>query len=249
MPRVLLAGESWVVHETHQKGFDIFTSTTFDTGADAFISAAATQGIEVEQMYGHDVPAKFPRTVEALSAYDVVIVSDVGYNSFVLTPETWTRGERSDNSLKALAEWTRAGGGLMMAGGYLSFQGINATANFARSPLAEVLPVTMLSGDDRVEAPEGAPVTAVGDHVLGALCEGAPHLLGYNEVHAKDDAKVAARVGDDVLLATAQVGSGRSLAWSTDIGPHWCPEPFLQWDGFAPLVGGMLRWLAGEEVR
>lgn len=250
MPRVLLAGESWVVHETHQKGFDIFTSTRFDTGADAFIAAAAEQGVQVDQIYGHDVPARFPRTVEELSAYDAVIISDIGYNSFVLTPETWTKGERSANSLKALVDWTRAGGGLMMAGGYLSFQGINAAANFARSPLAEVLPVTMLSGDDRVEAPEGAEVSETGAaHPLTGLLAGAPALLGYNEVHAKDGADVVARVGEHVLLATQQVGAGRTLAWSTDIGPHWCPQPFLDWDGFGPLVGGMLRWLAGEEAR
>lgn len=246
MARVLLAGESWVIHETHHKGFDHFNSTIFDTGADAFIAAAAEQGIEVEQMYGHDVPGSFPRTVEALADYDVVIISDIGYNSFVLTPQTWQHGQRSANSLVALAEWTRGGGGLMMAGGYLSFQGINAVANFGRSPIAEVLPVTMIPGDDRVETPQGAPVTASGaDHPLAGLCEGAPDLLGYNEIIAREDAAVSARVGDDVLLATREVGAGRSLAWASDIGPHWCPQEFLDWDGFAPLVGGMLRWLAG----
>jgi uncharacterized membrane protein len=249
MPRVLLAGESWVIHEIHQKGFDHFTSTTFDTGADAFIAAAAEQGIEVEQMYGHDVPARFPRTVEALSAYDVVIISDIGYNSFVLTPETWKGGQRSDNALVALAEWTRQGGGLMMAGGYLSFQGINAAANFGRSPIAPVLPVTMITGDDRVEVPQGATVAATGEHPLAALLEGAPQLLGYNEVSAREDATLVATVDADPLLAVREVGEGRSLAWTSDIGPHWCPEEFLHWDGFAPLVGGMLRWLAGEPVR
>lgn len=249
MPRVLLAGESWVIHEIHQKGFDHFTSTTFDTGADAFIAAAAEQGIEVEQMYGHDVPARFPRTVEALSAYDVVIISDIGYNSFVLTPETWKGGQRSDNALVALAEWTRQGGGLMMAGGYLSFQGINAAANFGRSPIAPVLPVTMITGDDRVEVPQGATVAATGEHPLAALLEGAPQLLGYNEVQVRDDATLVATVDEDPLLAVREVGEGRSLAWTSDIGPHWCPEEFLHWDGFAPLVGGMLRWLAGEPVR
>lgn len=249
MPRVLLAGESWVVHEIHQKGFDHFTSTTFDTGADAFIAAAAEQGIEVEQLYGHDVPAKFPRTVEALSAYDVVIISDIGYNSFVLTPETWKGGKRSDNSLVALAEWTRQGGGLMMAGGYLSFQGINAAANFGRSPIAPVLPVTMIPGDDRVEVPQGGAVAAAGEHPLASLVPGAPQLLGYNEVQVREDATLVATVDEDPLLAVREVGEGRSLAWTSDIGPHWCPEEFLHWDGFAPLVGGMLRWLAGEPVR
>lgn len=247
MTRVLLAGESWTVHEIHQKGFDTFTSTSFSTGADAFIAAAAAHGIEVEQMYGHDVPARFPRTVEALAEYDVVIISDIGANSFLLTPEVWKSGLSTPNSLRALAEWTREGGGLMMAGGYLSFQGINAVANFARSPLAEVLPVRMLQVDDRVEAPEGARV-AVADasHPLAPLLDGAPHLLGYNETHPFDDAHVVGTVGSDVLLATRRVGAGRSLAWTSDIGPHWCPQPFLDWAGFAPLVAGMITWLAGE---
>lgn len=249
MPRVLLAGESWIIHETHLKGFDHFTSTVFDTGADAFITAAADQGIQVEQMYGHDVPALFPRTAEALSEYDVVIISDIGYNSFVLTPETWQQGQRSDNPLIALREWTRGGGGLMMAGGYLSFQGIHGVANYRRSPIADVLPVRMIAGDDRVEAPQGARVRATGaDHPLAPLMDGAPVLLGYNEVTADDEGTVVATVDGDVLLATREVGQGRSLAWTSDIGPHWCPQEFLDWHGFGPLVGGMLRWLAGQEV-
>lgn len=249
MPRVLLAGESWIVHETHQKGFDHFTSTVFDTGADAFIAAAATEGIYVEQMYGHDVPALFPRTAQALAQYDVIIISDIGYNSFVLTPDTWKHGQRSDNPLIALREWTRGGGGLMMAGGYLSFQGIGGVANFRRSPIADVLPVRMIAGDDRVEAPQGARVqVADTGHPLAALCAGAPVLLGYNEVTVHDEGTVVATVDDDVLLATREVGEGRSLAWTSDIGPHWCPQEFLDWQGFAPLVGGMIRWLAGEDV-
>jgi len=157
VPRVLLAGESWISQATHFKGFDSFTSVTFHSGADAFIAAAGREGIDVEQMYAHDVPARFPRTVEAMSAYDVIILSDIGSNSFLLPPETWLEGRPAANALVSLCAWVRAGGGLMMAGGYLSFQGFQARANFARSPLAEVLPVSMLDCDDRVEAPQGAP--------------------------------------------------------------------------------------------
>lgn len=248
MTRVLLAGESWISTATHVKGFDEFSSTTFHTGADAFIAAAASEGIEIEQMYAHDVPGKFPRTVDALSAYDVVILSDIGANSFVLPPEVFLEGKRSDNPLLALAEWTRGGGGLMMAGGYLSFTGFQARANFQRTAVADVLPVTMLESDDRVEAPQGAHVAVTApDHAAaagwGGLVDSAPTLLGYNVVHPREDATVVATVGEDVLVATREVGFGRSLVWTSDIGPHWCPEDFLAWDGFAPLVGAMLRWL------
>ncbi len=249
MTRILLAGESWISTATHVKGFDEFSSTTFHTGADAFIAAAASEGVQIEQMYAHDVPGSFPRTVEALSAYDAVILSDIGANSFVLPPEVWLEGRRVDNPLLSLAEWTRGGGGLMMAGGYLSFTGFQARANFARTAVADVLPVTMLEADDRVEAPQGAPVALqVPTHPVAAgwaeLAGSAPTLLGYNLVRPREDATGVATVGDDVLIATREVGEGRSLVWTSDIGPHWCPEDFLAWDGFAPLVGGMLRWLA-----
>ncbi len=59
-------------------------------------------------MYAHDVPQKFPRTGEALSAYDVVILSDIGYNSFVLPPESWLAGQRTDNPFVALASGPEA---------------------------------------------------------------------------------------------------------------------------------------------
>ena len=71
-------------------------------------------------------------------------------------------------------------------------------------------------------------------------------LLGYNKVVPKPDAKVVATIGDDVLIATMAVDKGRSLVWTSDIGPHWCPQEFLDWPGFDALVGGMLRWLLGE---
>jgi uncharacterized membrane protein len=250
MARVLLAGESWISQATHYKGFDSFSSTTFHVGADAFIAAAATQGIEIEQMYAHDVPQKFPRSQEELSRYDVVILSDIGYNSFVLPPETWLAGQKSPNPLVELATWTRNGGGLMMAGGYLSFQGFQARANFARSPIAPTLPVEMLEVDDRAEMPEGGRCELVAsDHAIAQAWQGqAPQLLGYNVVTARPRAEVVATVNDDVLIATWEVEQGRSLVWTSDIGPHWCPEEFLGWNGFAPVVGAMLRWLGAGKA-
>ena len=72
----------------------------------------------------------------------------------------------------------------------------------------------------------------------------APNLLGYNRVFAKDEAEVVATVGEDVLIATGSYGSGRTLVWTSDIGPHWCPQEFLDWSGFAPLMAGMITHLA-----
>ena len=249
MARILLAGESWISHATHFKGFDSFSSVTFHTGADAFIAAAAREGIEVEQMYAHDVPQKFPRTVADMQRWDGIVLSDIGANSFLLPPETWLAGQRAENPLLNLCDYALQGGGVMMAGGYLSFQGFQARANFARSPLVEVLPVTLLDADDRVEAPQGAqPRLLQPGHPIGQTFGDAPPvLLGYNRVVAKPDADVVASVDEDVLIATIRAGAGRSLVWTSDIGPHWCPKKFLDWPGFDALVGGMLRWLVGEK--
>jgi len=245
MTRILLAGESWISQSTHFKGFDSFTSTVFERGADAFIAAAARSGIVIDQLYAHDVPEQFPDTVAELAGYDAVLLSDIGANSFLLPPATWVGGRSRPNRLEMLGEYVRGGGGLMMAGGYLSFQGFQARANFARTPLAEVLPVELLDFDDRVESPQGVRPSAVGDGPLAVAVEGAPELLGYNRVFARPGAQVHARVGEDVLIASMAVGAGRSLVWTSDIGPHWCPTGFLDWDGFAPLVGAMLNWVAG----
>lgn len=249
MARVLLAGESWVSEATHYKGFDSFTSVTFHSGADEYIAALGREGITIEHMYAHDVPEKFPADVEALNAYDVIILSDIGANSFLLPPRTWLQGRQSTNRLKNLSAWVRGGGGLMMAGGYLSFQGFQAKANFARSPLADVLPVTMVDYDDRVEVPEGAiPVLLDMDHPVGRAWQGdAPALLGYNRVEAKPEAHVVASVNGDVLIATAEHGSGRSLVWTSDIGPHWCPVEFNEWSGFDGLMASMVRWLSKDQ--
>ncbi len=248
MADVLLAGESWITQATHFKGFDSFTSVTFHTGADDYMAALRRQGITVEHMYAHEVPDRFPRDLEGLRQYDVVILSDIGYNSFVLPQDTWLHGRSVPNRLALLAEWVRAGGGLLMAGGYMSFQGFQARANFARSPLAPVLPVVMSDYDDRVEVPEGArPALVLPEHPVGAAWrDGAPSILGYNRVTAKPDASVVATVGDDVLIATGEYGAGRAAVWTSDIGPHWCPTELLRWAGFEPIMAALVRWLRRE---
>ena len=38
-PRVLMAGESWMTHSLHVKGFDSFTSSTYVEGETAIILA------------------------------------------------------------------------------------------------------------------------------------------------------------------------------------------------------------------
>jgi uncharacterized membrane protein len=248
--RVLLAGESWVSNSTHFKGWDFFSSTVYEVGSGYLEQALAGTGITLEHLPSHLAASRFPLTLEELSAYDVVILSDIGANTLLLHPDTWLHGQTVPNRLKLLKSWVESGGGLAMAGGYLSFAGIYASAKYYRTPVEEILPVSIHTFDDRVEAPEGvtAEVVNAAHTILAGITGEYPALLGYNETTLKPDAELLLRVGSHPLLAVRSVGQGRTLAWASDIGPHWCPKPFLEWEGYAQIWRQAIQWLSGKQA-
>jgi uncharacterized membrane protein len=113
------------------------------------------------------------------------------------------------------------------------------------------LPVEILPYDDRIEVPEGfTPVIRQKTHPILAGIDGDwPALLGFNEVKPKPNAEVLATVSANYdgkpLLVAGTYGSGRTLAWTSDIGPHWLPPEFAAWSGYARLWRQALEWLAG----
>ncbi|MBB1159880.1 MULTISPECIES: glutamine amidotransferase [Amycolatopsis] len=250
MVKVLLAGESWVSATIDHKGYDPFAHTQVEIGCERLLAALAAEGVEVTHLRSHDVAEKFPQTLEELAAYDVVLLSDVGSNTLLLHPDTFTRGRPAPNRLKLLREWVRGGGGLMMAGGYLSFQGFEGKANYHRTPIEEILPVDIDPFDDRVETPEGvrAQVVQSGHPVVAGLDREWPILLGYQHTTLKPDAELLATVEGDVMLAARQFGEGRTLAFTSDVSPHWAPEEFMSWEGYRKLFAQALTWLAGREI-
>lgn len=246
--RILLAGESWVSAATHYKGFDAFGSVTYHRGADGFIAALRDLPFDIVHMPAHVAQADFPSTMEALREYDAVLLSDIGANTLLLHPEVWLHSRPFPNRLRLLADWVAEGGGMGMIGGYLSFQGINASARFRATPVEAALPVTIHPWDDRIEVPEGfrAAPPAVEHPLLAGVPGDWPVMLGLNEVVAKPGATVLASGPDGhPLLVSGTHGAGRTLAWTTDIGPHWLPDAALAWPGFVPLWRNLLGWLAG----
>lgn len=249
--KILLAGESWTSTAVHIKGWDQFASVTHHRGADPFMAALSGGDYAFDYMPCHIAAEQFPSTPEAFDAYDAVILSDIGANTLLLPPDVWIHSRRFPNRLKLLRDYVRRGGGLVMVGGYLSFQGINGAARFRGTAVEDVLPVSIHPYDDRIEMPEGVDpvVTAAGagHPALGGVAGGLPYVLGVNEVVAKPDAQVLLALpdgeGGHPLLAVGQYGQGRTAAWTTDIGPHWLPNEFLAWDGFRPLWTGLLDWL------
>lgn len=133
-----------------------------------------------------------------------------------------------------------------MAGGYMSYQGINGAAMYQRIPIADLLPVKMMASDDRCECPEGVKPRKVAPHpIVNELPEEWPYLLGYQLVEAKQDTKTLATVNGDPLLVVGTYSKGRTVAFTTDIGPHWCPREFAEWDGYGILWRNMITWSGG----
>ena len=249
--KVLLAGESWISTSTHVKGFERFSASDYQTGINPLLRALEGSEVDLVHLPGHLVPTDFPATREMIANYDVVVLSDIGADSLLLHPDTFLRGRRTANRLQLIADWVKAGGGFMMVGGYYSFQGINGGARYRGTPIETILPVKMLAYDDRVEVPEGfEPVVATTGHPILADIDGPwPYLLGYNEVKPKPGASILLRTGPGnalPLLVAGEYGAGRTIAWTSDIGPHWLPASFSDWLGYGRLWRQAFGWLADQ---
>lgn len=250
--KVLLVGESWVTSATHYKGFDQFGSVSFHLGAEPLVKVLQDSPFELTYLPAHEAVDALPFTLEALQAYDAILLSDIGANSILLHPDVFLKGLPRPNRIKLLRDYAAAGGGLVMIGGYLTFQGIDGRGRWHRTAVEDALPVECLPYDDRIEVPEGFRADIVGDAshpVLAGLGGEWPLLLGANEVKLKADngATLLARLpeseGGHPLLVAGTYGEGRTIAWTSDIGPHWLPTPFVEWPGYATLWKNVLGWV------
>ncbi|QKJ18243.1 glutamine amidotransferase [Microbacterium hominis] len=248
--RVLLVGESWFVYSVHQKGFDTFYTSEYTEGGSEFVGTLAASGHQVDRIPAHLIERDFPTSLEALqAAADVVVISDVGANSFLLSKTTFAHSRVDADRIEILRQFVLEGGAVVMVGGYMTFAGIDAKARWGRSALADVLPVTVLDRDDRVEVPGGIQPTVVASHpIVDGLDATWPTLLGLNEVIAKPEAQTLATAGDYPLVVVGTAGRGRVAAFTSDLAPHWATPEFLAWSGYSPLFDRIVRWTAGGEI-
>lgn len=233
MTEVLLAGESWVTVTFEVKGRNVMRDAQYGEAADSFVDTLEETGASVTYQPCHVAEESFPRTPTQLDEYDVVILSDVGADTLQITPRV-AAGETDVDRCAVLADWVRDGGALGMVGGYMSFSGKGGQARYGSTPLADVLPVDIERGDDRVETPAGANPIDAGVPGLDLPAEW-PAVLGYNRFTADADADVWATVNDDPFLVVGDAGAGSTFAYATDCAPHWAPTTFLEWDHLSAL--------------
>ncbi|MDR1651000.1 MAG: glutamine amidotransferase [Synergistaceae bacterium] len=218
------------------------------------IDALGKNGIEVKHLTNDQAISEFPRTVEDLSEYDALIISDCEAEVLSLYP-FWIPGTplpRTDR-LRAVRDYVKGGGGLLMIGGWSSFSGRFGTAAYYDTPIEEALPVNCLKGaDDRVEVPAGVRVKVqVKDHPIlkDIPWDEAPVFEGFNKIIPKEGSTVLATIGDEEieypLLVTWRYGSGRSAAFSSDCSPHWA-EYFQPWEYYGQFWVQVVRWLGAK---
>jgi len=86
--KFLLAGESWISSSTHFKGWDFFSSTLYETGIEYLENVFHNTDIEFIHMPSHIASKEFPSSINAMKAFDVIALSDIGANTLLLPPET-----------------------------------------------------------------------------------------------------------------------------------------------------------------
>lgn len=133
-----------------------------------------------------------------------------------------------------------------MIGGYFSFQGIDGRSRGHRTTVEEAMPVDCLPHNDRM----GCDVHRHLSHPILEGVEGEwPLLLGANEVRIKklEGVEVLANLpadqGGHPLLVTGTHGKGCTLAWTSDISPHWLPAGFYEWPDYPILWRNIVGWL------
>ncbi len=240
--KILFIGESWHIHMIHTKGFDSFTSSKYEEGAEYLLSCLRSSGITIDYMPAHTVQNAFPQTLDELLIYDAIVISDIGSNTFLLQNKTFYKMEVVTNALSLINDYAAMGGGLLMIGGYLSFTGIEAKANYKNTLLAEVLPVEMLDHDDRIELPQGCnPVTLNPTHQITRDLNPWPPLLGYNKFMAKPGSETLAEINGDPLLVVGKYQAGNVACFASDCSPHWGGPQFMQWEHYTPLWCNILN--------
>jgi uncharacterized membrane protein len=253
MIRVLYVGDGSIRLETEVKGAEVsqYVSRVKDAARHLREALASDSAIQVTHFPPYLAFMQFPETAQELHTnYDVVILSDIGSDTFTTYPLEEGRPLRPrPNRMRELTRFVKEGGGLIYAGGYVSFQGRMGTAHWYGTALAEALPVEILNVvDDREDTPEGVkPHILNGQHPVtrGIPWEDCPVFFGYNKCHLKPGGELLGTIEESPFLAAGAFGRARVLVFTSDPCPHW-GEYFCAWEHYAHFWTRAVHWVSGE---
>lgn len=215
---------------------------------------------------GRDVPSVchptrgYPKTLEELLAFDVVIFSDIIKEAF--SPE------QLDATVAFVEEF---GGGFVMVGGVSSF----GAGEYEKTVIDKLMPIEVANRSDPIFRPIEVEVTETGfQHPImqvGATAEETrdawtrsfPGFFGLNYVRrAKPGAFVLARSRSPlrqtnglVLFAVQQIGRGRTMAFTSDTTRDWGVDFQSIWGPqrrdntyYRQFWNNTIRWLAADRI-
>jgi uncharacterized membrane protein len=247
MVKILYAGDYALITHTYVKGMNSWTSgEAFDERHFVMDVLNSIEGFETEYMPTPYISRNFPQTLEEMKQYDVIIISDVGTDTLLMYPDIF-KIPMGPNRLELLAQYVKDGGGLMTVGGWMSYGGQMGQGKYHKTKLEEILDIEASPYDDRVEVPEGLRYNPVApDHPLikGLEWDTSPLLfLGYNRFKANDPDKVIAEWNGDPMLVVNTYGKGRTVAFASDIAPHW-GQGFVNWKNNRLFWETTMKYLA-----
>lgn len=210
----------------------IIEGTSDDEWRYPFAALRTYPGIAVEYMAPERLPAEFPDTAAGIAArWETVILGDTGTGAAAF----------SGAQLQALADFVRAGGGLMTIGGARCY----TPGGYDSTPLAQVLPVDLSDGSYKMGAVQ-VHVTQPQMVFFEKYDPTFPPFGAHQVLRAKPGAQVIAQFEDGtpfVTLGTA--GRGRVLC----VGAIWnCGSgaAFRQWRQYGTFIGRCVRWTAKD---
>jgi len=243
---ILYVGDSKLRASQHYVGADAFK--TFQTPIrdyEPLLEALRSiPAISVTHFDSLRAMEEFPRSVEDLSIYDVVILSDVTRGT--LEPHFSPDAIPGPNLLKNIKRFVESGGGIVYCGGWMTFQGYQGVGNWQGTPVEDVLPVKIQPiYDDRVERPEGAPVSIIdSQHSITSeiTSEGLPNVYGYNHTgKLQPNSQTLATVDGHPLLGIREIDEGRSVVYASDPGPKWGIE-LADWELYSEFWNQIITW-------
>lgn len=256
--------QDWWETDFFKKALEEDTDVEVDVLAkDAFVSPRNVAPPNVPT-----VDEGWPKTKKALYQYDVIISSDIPITRF------------SPEQIQAQVDFVaKHGGGFCMVGGYTAF----AEGHYAKTPIDRMLPVEMLD-ETHVDGEDfNWRITDDGyNHEIMQIekdpeknrvaWDGLPQFHGFSRTtHKKPAATVLAEVADDkfdtaygpaVLIAVQNFGSGRSMAFTTDMTGSWGTEWEDTWgpegsetdqdhrnEYYKTFWKNAIRWLAAVRMK
>jgi uncharacterized membrane protein len=130
--KVLFAGEGIYILTSIYKGRDSFNMGSYLEHGTFFIKALEDNNIDYDYIPTNKVAEEFTWTLEELKQYDVVVVSDVGSDTFLISKRCM-EGEKTPNRLNSSSSMFLMAGDLSCGVGIFPLQGFTAR-DFTKGP-------------------------------------------------------------------------------------------------------------------